>query len=113
MVELCHERVQRASDDELREFVRSALADRADVSARLRSVNRGAYEYNSSFAIEIVDVELEDGGHIPLIFKDLSPQALLDDARQIRRSELYSPQREILVYREILAAAGLGTAAFY
>jgi hypothetical protein len=113
MVELCHERVQRASDDELREFVRSALADRADVSARLRSVNRGAYEYNSSFAIEIVDVELENGGHIPLIFKDLSPLALLDGARQIRRSELYRPQREIRVYREILAAASLGTASYY
>src|SRR3954469_16662127 len=113
MLKVCHQPVARVSDDELRKFVRSALAGRRKDASHLRTVNRSLYDYHSSFAIELLVAEFEDGTQLPLIFKDLSPHALLEEARRLRSSEPYQPEREIVVYRQILAGADLGTATCY
>src|SRR3954470_237550 len=113
MLKVCHQPVARVSDDELRKFVRSALAGRRKDASHLRTVNRSLYDYHSSFAIELLEAEFEDGSQLPLIFKDLSPHALLEEARRVRPRHLYRPEREIVAYREILAAADLGTATSY
>src|SRR5258707_11608953 len=55
-----HESVPRVSDDELRGFVRSAL------NTSLRRLSRGFYDYHSSFAIETLDVEFNDGRELSL-----------------------------------------------
>jgi hypothetical protein len=47
------------------------------------------------------------------MFKDLSPQAMLDGARRTRPRFLYEPRREIETYRTILAPNELGTATCY
>jgi thiamine kinase-like enzyme len=47
------------------------------------------------------------------MFKDLSPSALLEDARQAKPFFLYDPRREIQTYRSILAPARLGTPTCY
>src|SRR4051794_41847529 len=107
MLKVCHQPVARVSDDELRKFVRSALAGRRKDASHLRTVNRSLYDYHSSFAIELLVAEFEDGSQLPLIFKDLSPHALLEEARRVRPRHLYRPEREIVAYREILAAADL------
>src|SRR3954469_9651790 len=113
MLKVCHQPDARVSDDELRQFVRSALVDRRKDASHLRAVNRSLYDYHSSFAIELLVAEFEDGTQLPLIFKDLSPDALLEEARRLRSSEPYQPEREIVVYRQILAGADLGTATCY
>src|SRR4051812_48045508 len=113
MLDICQDHVPRVTDGELRRFVRSALAGRRPDLSRLREVSRSAYSYHSSFAIELLEAEFEDGTQLPLIFKDLSPHALLEEARRVRPSQLYQPEREIVAYREILAAADLGTATCY
>jgi hypothetical protein len=102
-----HDSVPRVSDDELRGFVRSAL------NTSLRRLRRSFYDYHSSFAIEAVDAELSDGTELSLIFKNLSPRALLEEARRVRPNESYRPEREIIVYRDILNTAGLGTATCF
>ena len=99
-----HENIKRASDVELRRFVQSALG--GDV----RRIERALYEYHSSFAIEVIEVEVADGAKRSLIFKDLSPVAMLPEARRVRPRGIYEPQREVIVYREILSKADLGTA---
>jgi thiamine kinase-like enzyme len=102
-----HDSVPRVSDDELRGFVRSAL------NTSLRRLSRGFYDYHSSFAIETLAVEFTDGTEISLIFKNLSRRALLEEARRVRPEEVYRPEREIIVYRDILNTAGLGTATCF
>jgi aminoglycoside phosphotransferase len=108
---VCHDQVARVKDDELRQFVRSALVARRNSPPC--EVIRTPYDYYSSFAIELLVANLQDGTQLPLIFKDLSPNALLEEARRVRPSELYQPEREIIVYRNVLAAAGLGTPTCY
>src|SRR3954454_25386349 len=99
MPQVCHQMVARVSDGELRQFVRSALAGRRGDASHVRQVNRSPYEYHSSFGIELLVAEFEDGTQLPLIFKDLSPDALLNQTRRLRSSEPYQPEREIVVYR--------------
>jgi Ser/Thr protein kinase RdoA (MazF antagonist) len=53
---------------------------------------------------------LSDGSRLSVVFKDLSPDALLDDARRTRPGFVFEPRREIDVYRRVLSSAGMGTA---
>jgi hypothetical protein len=69
-----------------------------------RSRRRRPFEYRSSAPL----VELEVEGRM-LLFKDLSPRALTEDARAAKL-EFHDPRREIDVYRLHLANARLGTA---
>ncbi len=69
--------------------------------------------FRTSFAIEEIDLDLEDGTSVPLLLKDLSEQALLEGARRVKPAFLHNPMREIEVYRSILAPHRLGTAHCY
>jgi aminoglycoside phosphotransferase (APT) family kinase protein len=60
-----------------------------------------------------VDVCLEDGTALPLLFKDIGWHALEAGARRAKPAFLHHPLREIEVYRTLLAAAGLGTATYW
>jgi Ser/Thr protein kinase RdoA (MazF antagonist) len=70
-------------------------------------------EYLSSFTLEELDVALDDGTRLSLIFKDLGWEGLLPDARRVKPAFLYNPLREIEIYRGVLAGNGLGTATCY
>jgi Ser/Thr protein kinase RdoA (MazF antagonist) len=113
MVRASNKPISNVDDAELSRFVQSALASSAKYSSGPVRMTRSLHDYHSSFAIERLDAEFDDGIRLQLIFKDLSPTALLKDARGARPGERYQPEREIIVYRDILAAAGLGTAACY
>src|SRR3954466_2546984 len=110
MVDVCHDRITNVSDDELRGFVQSALIRQGKDPSCIRQITRTDYDYHSSFAIELLVAKFDDGSQLPLIFKNLSPHALLEEARRVRPSKYYRPEREILVYREILAFTDLGSA---
>jgi aminoglycoside phosphotransferase (APT) family kinase protein len=60
-----------------------------------------------------LDVGLAGGRTLRLVLKDFSPRAILGCARGVRPEFLRDPLREITVYRDVLAAADLGTAACY
>jgi Phosphotransferase enzyme family len=69
--------------------------------------------YSTSFAMEELDVRLDDGTSFQLLYKDLSRHALLEDARQAKPTFLYDPLREIETYRSILGPNRLGTPICY
>jgi hypothetical protein len=77
------------------------------------SLARRPSPYTSSFAIEELDVALDDGAELQLVMKDLSPDAMEEGARRVRPDFLYEPRREIHVYRRILTQAPEGTAMWY
>jgi thiamine kinase-like enzyme len=80
---------------------------------RLRWLRRRLSVYSSSCTIENLEVELDSGQKLRLIFKDLSPTTLLAGAQQVRPDFLYQPQREITTYEAVLRDRGLGTATCY
>ena len=69
------------------------------------------YAYRTSHQLADVEVRFVDGSSESLILKDLGPESLLDPAGTAP-SFTRDPVREIAVYRDVLARAELGTAAF-
>jgi Ser/Thr protein kinase RdoA (MazF antagonist) len=79
-------------------------------------LERRPFAYASSFRIEEIDVRLgplEGGRSLTLLFKDLSPEGMLDGARRAKPFFLYDPRREIEMYRRILQPGRFGTATCY
>jgi aminoglycoside phosphotransferase (APT) family kinase protein len=68
---------------------------------------RIAWEYCSSYPIEELIVSLAGQPRQRILFKDLSPAAMLGDARRVKMDEHRDPLREISVYRHALI--GLST----
>ena len=106
------EHQHRVARDELRSGLEKALAQRLGARHRITRLRHQASAYSSSSLIENLDVQLDSGQHLRLVFKNLSPAHLLKDARQIRPDFLYSPQREIAVYERLLEPLRCGTAAW-
>jgi hypothetical protein len=105
--------VAASCEGDLRRFVASNLRQQGGFATCVARISRKLGDYHSSFAIEDLDVEFDDGTRLSLVFKNLSPNALLEYARQIRPHFSYDPRREVDVYREILAGTGLGTATCF
>jgi Phosphotransferase enzyme family len=68
-------------------------------------------EYRSSFPLDELEVVLDDGTRLQLIFKNLTE--LLEPARRAKPPFLINPLREIETYRTILSPDRLGTAICY
>jgi aminoglycoside phosphotransferase (APT) family kinase protein len=58
--------------------------------------------YCTSFALEEVDVRLDDGRELRLMLKDVGPRAMSALARAAKPAFLLDPCREILTYRHLL-----------
>jgi Phosphotransferase enzyme family len=86
------------------------LAD--SLGGRVAWLSRRPFPYHSSFPIHELTVVLDDGTVEELLLKDLSPSALLPDARIAKPSFLQEPRREIAVYQMLLSSAALGTPAY-
>jgi Ser/Thr protein kinase RdoA (MazF antagonist) len=95
-------------DRELRAALQRALGGRVVVG-----LDRRPSAYRTSCALEEVDVELDDGERIELMFKDLARAGLTAQARAAKPRFLYDPLREIELYRDVLDGARLGTARFH
>jgi aminoglycoside phosphotransferase (APT) family kinase protein len=100
---------QSAADDaELRRCVERIVRRRRGGRARVVALQRRRQDDGSSYAAEIVTARLAGGAELQLFVKDFgsSPRFVKDQPRQQR-------DRELRVYRELLADAGLGTATYY
>ena len=82
-------------------------------ACRIVGFARRPSEYRTSFALDELDVRLDDGRRLQIIFQDLSPHRLLDDARLAKPKFLCDPCREIEVYRTLLDPVALGTPTCY
>lgn len=90
-----------ADDAELAEALGRGLAEPVRVLARRPSA------YASSFPLAELDVEA-GGARMTVVWKDLTPGALLPDARAARGEATHDATRELRAY-ELLDSAGLGT----
>jgi hypothetical protein len=63
--------------------------------------------------MEELDVRLDDGTALQLMFKNVSRQTIPEVARLAKPAFLYNPLREIEAYRTVLASDFLGTATCY
>jgi hypothetical protein len=98
---------------ELHTFVEDSLSRFLGHPTQLIRLDRKLHSCHSSFAIEQLGAIFSDGTHLELIFKDISPDGMLQQAKQVRPLIAGTASREIYVYREILAEAALGTAVCY
>ena len=88
---------------DLQTALETALSQSFGRACRIADLQRTPGAYRSSFALEAVDVTLDDGLALPLIFKDLSQQSLSAEGQRAKPAFLYQPQREIMTYQQILA----------
>ncbi len=63
-----------------------------------REIRRRPSEYRTSFPLEELDLTLEDGASLRLVFKRLDWDALTDEARLAKPRFLHDPLREPVVY---------------
>lgn len=80
---------------------------------RILSCMRQPCVYASSFRIENIDVQLEDGAHVHLVLKDLNQDHMVPSAVRARPEFLYDSQREIGAYQWLLPHAPVGPPVLY
>jgi len=88
---------------ELRALLESQYPGRA-----IRAISSRRYPYASSFRLDELTVEMDDGERVLLIRKDFARSEMLADARMHRPTSMEDPSREIETYRRILVGAGIG-----
>jgi hypothetical protein len=103
----------RVSGDLLRDELQRVLSLYFGAPRHIRGLRRRRSTYSSSYTIENLEVELGHGRHLSLVFKDLSPTSLLEEAQHVRPQFLYRPQREIEIYQTILNSESFGTPICY
>jgi thiamine kinase-like enzyme len=96
----------RPTDSEVRNGLELALSGAGLKIAG--QVRRRPSEYRTSFPLEDLDLTLEDGTELRLIFKDLSWSALDERARLAKPEFLHDPLREPAVYASVLEPRGFG-----
>ena len=101
------------STAEVRTALEAGLNDACPGRRVITSLERRQSPYATSSALEELDVVLDDGTSLELIFKDLSPAARLEGARRTRPDFIDRPAAEIAVYRRVLPALRIGTARCY
>lgn len=65
--------------------------------------------FNSSHALEELEATFDDGTSLPLMFKNLARDSMLEGARQAKPTFLHNPLREIETYRSVLSSRRMGT----
>lgn len=105
--------LRTACTAELQATLERALTHYFGAPRRVTKLTRRPSHYRSSFPLEELEVRLEDGLQLSLIFKDFSFQSLPESVRRAKPEFAYNPFREIEVYRTILVGQRLGTATCY
>ena len=95
------------ADEELRQAVEHALARVRGNGSPLAAIRRRRFPGSTSYAVEIVGVELASGDAFEIFLKDFGWSKLPKDAAAERR------ERERRVYEDLLEGEDLGTARFY
>jgi len=105
--------ISTVSSGELRAALEEVLAGHFGAPRRIVGMERRPSPHSSSCPLEEVDLRLDEGEPLELVVKDLDPGSRLAEASRVRPAFLYDPEREIEVYRSVLAAERLGTARCY
>lgn len=105
-------RKQPAHDEELHAIVEELLGPRFP-GRRIVRVERRPFAYRTSFALEELDVVWNGGAELALLFKDVGRNTLAEDAARAKPFLVYDAEREIAMYRSVLASNALGTADCY
>jgi hypothetical protein len=95
------------------ETLEEGLTQLFGARVRVRSIQAKELGKSTSFAIHRLDVQLESGDVLPVVFKDLNPLRQLQNAKHLRPLELGRSRRELWMYRHILPGLALGTPRLY
>jgi hypothetical protein len=99
------------TDAELFDALQGVLAEAE--SPPLRTVRRRPSPYRTSFPLEELEVELDDGARLRLAFKRLEWGGLDERTRLAKPGFLHEPRREPAVYASLLEPAGLGAPQYH
>jgi hypothetical protein len=94
-------------DEELRQALEHALSGVRENGSRVAAIRRRGFPGATSYAVDIVSVELATGEAVDIFLKQYGQSRLPKDAAAERR------EREQRVYADLLAGERLGTARFY
>jgi aminoglycoside phosphotransferase (APT) family kinase protein len=89
-------------ESEVKAVVRAMLARRLCPSARIRAIDHRPTSFPSTFAIEEIDVVLNEGELLRLMLKPAGQRGALARPRLPAALFLHDPQREIEVYQHLL-----------
>src|ERR671933_3037496 len=98
---------ERADADVLRQCVERIVRDRCGGRSAIVGIHRQRHERSSSYACDVVTVELATGDELQIFLKNLGMSYRSDAGLQQRR------ERELRVYRDLLTEADLGAATYY
>jgi len=98
---------KRTDEDLLRRSLEGIVAEAYGHQARVAATEQRRSTASSSYAADVVTVRLESGEELSLFRKDFGGSRLPKDEPGRQRD------RELYVYRELLAGANLGTARYY
>jgi aminoglycoside phosphotransferase (APT) family kinase protein len=102
-----------SGDDLLRDRLVQALSERRGEAVEVVALRRRPYAYETSFAIDRLEVGLGDGETLDLLVKDVGCVGLSSQAAGAKPPALIEPEREIAVYRDLLEPAALSTPRYH
>lgn len=103
----------RASDDKLLRGCLERALEETGEQAAVVGLSRRPFAFETSHAIDALDVRLGDGSELRLLAKDVGEAGLSVAAAGVKPPFLVEPAREIAVYRDLLGPAGLSTPRYY
>jgi hypothetical protein len=104
--------LRKSSDEELRLCLEEALAEVLRGSPQVAELHRRPFAYETSFAIDELGVELDNGEKLDLLVKDIGA-GLSDHAVAAKPARALDPRREIAVYRSLLHGSGIPAPRFF
>src|SRR5215212_1499671 len=104
--------LRESSDEDVRHSLEQALAEVEQEPRPVALLSRKPFAYETSFAIDELRVQLDEGEEIDLLVKDIGA-GLSATAAAIKSSRVLDPRREIAVYRSLLEPAEVPAPRFY
>ncbi|HEU5104705.1 MAG TPA: phosphotransferase [Solirubrobacterales bacterium] len=105
--------LRASGDEQVREALERALGEVRGQPVAVTELSRRPFAYETSFAIDALDVALASGERLALLVKDVGPDGLSPGAAAAKPAHTLDPNREIAVYRDLLEPAALSTPGFH
>jgi thiamine kinase-like enzyme len=104
---------KQLGNSELLKALEQSLSKFFGKEHRIVKLEKQPSDYRSSFSLEELNLYLDSGAELSIMFKDLSWDNLPDNVKRAKPNFFYEPEREIEVYQSILSQDLLGTALYY
>jgi Phosphotransferase enzyme family len=105
--------LRESGDEAVREALQRALAETRDAPTEVTELVRRPFAYETSYAIDELEVRLAGGERLALVVKDVGAAGLSAEAAATKPADTLDPDREIAVYRDLLDPERLGTPRFH